>query len=446
MVAKVAKTRFETTPAESVLPKVFSMLFGVFIAVSLLKFGNPCVFDEFVSWPEGGFEWILNQWPVKIGYWMLGGLVVLGLFVVRWRMPEPRWLLLAPLFWLAWQFVCAVNTINAELTRLTLPHFTACVVCFYLGVFCMNQVRSPSLFWLPVLCAFVVVILWGLHQRFGGLEETRTYFFTYIYPQMKSLPPEYMKKISSDRIFSTLFYPNALAGALLLLLPASLAVVWQCSTRFTFAARCFLVGCLATAALACLYWSGSKGGWLLALLMSLIGLLQLKFGARLKLALIVLVVVGGVTGFAVKYATFFKRGATSVIARFDYWRAAGQTAVSNPFFGTGPGTFGDSYKKIKQPESEMARLAHNDYVEQASDSGIPGCLAYVIWIIGALCSGYRKPDSPDSLLRYCTWLGAFGLATQGLVEFGLYIPALAWVMFTLLGLLIADLGGERTRA
>src|SRR4029077_17807973 len=94
--------------------------------------------------------------------------------------------------------------------------------------------------------------------------------------------------------------------------------------------------------------------------------------------------------FFVRYASFFKKGATSVSARFDYWRAAVQTVKARPLFGTGPGTFAIPYLQIKRPESEPTRMVHNDCLEQASDSGLPGFFAYSVFIIAALILGFPK--------------------------------------------------------
>jgi O-antigen ligase len=178
----------------------------------------------------------------------------------------------------------------------------------------------------------------------------------------------------------------------------------------------------------------------------------------------------------VKYLGFFKKGATSVSARFDYWRAAVQTARGQPVFGTGPGTFGRAYQQIKRPESESTKMVHNDYLEQASDSGLPGLVAYTVFIIGGLVvsfpgrrsgmeaanSIYQTPNTkhqtsntklqtPNSTpgpqvpaapfdredwLAFWVWLGVLGWALQGFVEFGLYLPALAWPAFALLGWLL----------
>ena len=114
--------------------------------------------------------------------------------------------------------------------------------------------------------------------------------------------------------------------------------------------------------------------------------------------------------------------------------------------GTGPGTFQIPYGQIKRPEAEMARLVHNDYLEQASDSGLPGFLLYTAFIITALMASLpsaSQPGSPSSFFirhsPFLIWLGLLGWAAQCLVEFSLQIPALAWPAFALLGYLCGSL-------
>jgi O-antigen ligase len=245
------------------------------------------------------------------------------------------------------------------------------------------------------------------------------------------VPVEYLKKITSTRIFGTLFYPNTLAGFLLLILPVLLTVTWRAETRFTRGARIFLVACIAAGGLACLFWSGSKGGWLLMLLLGGLGVLRLNFARQAKIAIVCAALVLGLAGFFYKYAGFFRKGATSVVARFDYWEAAGKTALKNPWTGTGPGTFSVSYRAIKRPESEMARLAHNDYVQQASDCGFPAAVLYLAFVgIGLRRSWLIARLNP---IDFALWLGVLGWALQSFIEFNLYIPALAWTSFIFLG-------------
>jgi O-antigen ligase len=153
--------------------------------------------------------------------------------------------------------------------------------------------------------------------------------------------------------------------------------------------------------------------------------------------MLTIVFVFGLGIFAVRFHNYFAAGATSVGARFDYWRAAMQTTIAHPLSGTGPGTFQRPYARLKSPGAEMARLAHNDYLEQFSDSGIVGGISYAAWIVLSLAVVGRRIWRAGDLMAFAIFVGLLGWFAQGFGEFGLYIPALAWTAFTLLGCLIS---------
>ncbi len=419
--------------------KLFMVLISLFLAVTILKFGNPAIFEDLSTAPQNLLEAIFQPWPLSWGYF---GIAVLGLLAlkvgrVQFQRDWPTafgWLL--PLIWLTWQFVSATQTVDLNLTRSTLKHFTACVACFYLGWFCLGQMKSVRPVFLAALISFVFVLIVGWQQHFGGLEETRRFFYSQ--PNWRDFPAEFLKKVSSTRIYSTLFYPNTLSAAILLFFPISVATLWSFGSRFTLAARCFLIALLSVGAVGCLVWSGSKSGWLLALLLGFISLLQLPFSPATRKGLICGLLIVGLGGFGLKYAKFFERGATSVVARFDYWRAALTIFQSHPVVGTGPGTFYIPYQKIKAPESEMARLCHNDYLEQAADSGLVGFLSFTTFMLGSVGYFCRPKAAAPNDFRFAIWLGLLGVALHGLVEFNLYIPAIAWPSFLFLGWLWAQ--------
>jgi len=425
--------------------KIFAVLFGSFLGLALLKFGTPSVMDKFVVTPTDGMEWLLFAWPLRIAYPLIGLLVIVGLTALRWRNCGPRWLIFLPLAWLAWQSLAATQSVDADLTSGVLAHFTACLACFYLGLLGLNRTGLTKFFLGPLLIAFGGMLAGGFQQHFGGLQQTRDYFWAYIYPTLPSVPPEYFKKMQSNRIFSTVFYPNAFAGALLLLLPPLLAWVWQARENFTTGARSFLCGAITLSATACLYWTGSKGGWLLALLVGIIVLLHQEFPRRWRVSLIGIFLIVGVAGFYWKNREYVQRGATSVVARFDYWQAAWQTARSKPIFGTGPGTFAIAYQAVKKPESEMARLTHNDYLQQGSDSGFPGLITYSAFIGGMIWVTYRRLNWKQAIVPCGVWLGLFAWAAQSAFEFTLYVPSLAWTAFALAGWLLGHTGNDSTK-
>jgi hypothetical protein len=420
---------------ESMVPRVFAGLFGALLGLALLKFGNPVVLEKQIVWPRELLEWIIDPWPSVVGYWLLAVALVVGASVARWKVDAPRWLVALPLAWLVWEALAGTQTVNAALTRATLGHFASCVVCFYLGLFALGRVQRPGWFWAGLLAGFALVLVDGFQQHFGGLEDTRRQFYQ-AYPDTSRIPQQFLDRMKSNRIFATLLYPNTLAEVILMLLPITLAAIASLRTQLTAGARRFLMALMGAAALACLYWSGSKGGWLLMLLTGLMAALYLPMKRQFKLILVGTALVLGLAGFFVKYSGYFKKGAPSVSARFDYWKAAVQTVEANPVVGSGPGTFAIAYAKVKKPESEMARMTHNDYLEQASDSGLPGMVLYTALVAGVLVAAVRKGDR--DWVRRAVWLGVLGWALQSFVEFGLYIPAVAWPAFTFMGWLLGQ--------
>ena len=81
-------------------------------------------------------------------------------------------------------------------------------------------------------------------------------------------------------------------------------------------------------------------------------------------------------------------------------------------------------------------MAHNDYLQQASDSGIPGFVIYTTFVVGALVFLYQKGRVRDHRLRFATWMGLLAWSLQSLIEFNLYVPALAWLALALFGWLV----------
>jgi O-antigen ligase len=250
--------------------------------------------------------------------------------------------------------------------------------------------------------------------------------------------PTILAKFTKGRVSGTLVYPNALAGIIILLLPVLLTMVFGTTKKlkpFIHFTATVLTVFLGGAAF---FWSGSKLGWLIGLVIAGIYCLRFDWPKKLKLAAIAFVLIGGLGLFTVRFHNYFAAGATSVGARFDYWHAAIETAATHPFNGTGPGTFQRPYEQLKSPESEMARLTHNDYLEQFSDSGILGGLVYAVWIFMALTLVFKKIWPCRDPISLAVLFGLLGWFVQGFGEFGLYVPALAWTAFTLLGHLIGQ--------
>jgi O-antigen ligase len=408
---------------------LFALCTGTWFGLSLLKFGNPIILDRMVVVPGGIAEFLIQPWPVSWGY-ILGILVTLSaLPLLKFEWKKQYWPAALLLFWFFWVCLSNSQTVDAALSQATLLHFFFTILCFFLGLYAFSRVTDQKWFWLPIIICFGYVIFNGFDQRNGGLEEMRKAFYTQ--PDWQTYPRDFLLKISTNRIFSTLVYPNALAGAILLFLPILIWELWKVTGNWPRVLRGVIVGLYGYLGLAALYWTGSKGGWLIAIVMLGVLTLQLNFSRKLKIGLLAAGLTLGLLGFAIKFSPYLKKGAPSVGARFVYWQAALQTARAHPILGTGPGTFQVPFKKIKPPEAEMARLVHNDYLEQATDSGFPAFIAFsvFVWALIILLYRYRVQERAGFLL----WLGLLGWALQSFIEFGLYIPALSWPTFFFLG-------------
>ncbi len=418
---------------DTLFQRIFASLFGALLGLSLLKLGNPVLMDDQVTMPGDVFEWAFMAWPLVVGQGMLVLLATVGILLAFRRRPGvPPWLIVAPLPWLAWQAVAATGTVDVHRTAVTLLHFVTVIGCFYLGLFCLSPIRRMNGFWAGLMTGFVLVLLSGWQQHFGGLESSREYFFKEVYPNLNGdVSQALLKRISSDRVFATLFYPNTLAGVILLLMPVSVGVVPGIFREGSVQRICMMLTLILAA--GCLVWSGSKAGWLLMLGLALLALFRLRFPIALKVGLAVALVAGGVAGFLWKYSAYIETGAQSAVARTDYWEAAIKVTGVHPIRGTGPGTFGREYARLKRPESEMAQLAHNDYLQQASDSGIPGFLFYATFIVATMTWLGRRAWNSSNPVSFWVWLGLLGITSQSLTEFGLYIPAIAWPTMTLMG-------------
>jgi O-antigen ligase len=375
------------------------------------------------------------------------------------RLANRKWLFLLPLLWLGWQFISATQTVDANLTAATLWQLAGCVACFFIGALIFNTPRRFNFLLPGIFVALAICLIFAVRQRIEYPQDAKFMIqeqnlgWTNLPPQsveemrrdqtiittngVDIVNPVILAKFQKGRVMGTMIYPNALAEIILLLFPIAFVLTIRNTRMLRPVVRHAAVGLSVALAVAAFFWSGSKFGWLIAIVIGGLCLFRLPWPIKYKAAALALVAVLGMSVFAVRFHSYFAHGATSAVARLDYWRAAVQTTVSHPVVGTGPGTFQRPYAEIKSPNAEMARLAHNDYLEQFSDSGFPGGLFYCAWVAAALAvTGARAWKSPGQV-EFVLFLGLLGWCIQEFGEFGLYIPAEAWIAFMFLGCAMA---------
>jgi O-antigen ligase len=458
----------------------YALVFGLFLGLAIWKFGNPAILDRVIVPPASWSDFWRDAWPLEWGNRILLVLIVSGAALAVAKMPHwpaKRWLWILPLTWFGWQLVSATQSVDKHLTAVTLWQLGGCVACYFLGAVVIGNGWK----WLTtgLMMALAFCLVRAVNQRISEYPHEREFLvesqnegWTNVQPELflemkrdnvvinsngvdianplilqkyGEAPPTNSSKLSimrhrllstKPRVSGTLVYPNALAGTVLLLWPIAIVGVLQVTRNLRGVTRWAAVGLTAMLGGAAFFFSGSKTGWLIALGMGAFWLFRLNWPARLKWVTVAVLVAGGLMAFGLRFHSYFAKGATSVGARFDYWRVAAEVAIIHPGMGSGPGTFQRPYWNMKKPESEMARLVHNDYLEQFSDSGLVAGMSYLLWVGLALWTPGRRIWKNGDWMEFAILVGLLGWFVQGFMEFSLYVPALAWTAFTLLGCLV----------
>lgn len=443
--------------------EIFALIFGLFLGLTILKFGNPVILDSKMDPPTTLAEFWNFAWPPHWASWFLLPLAIAGTFLIFQKntpWSANRWLWFLPLAWLGWQFVSASQTVDARLTAATLWQFSGCVACYFIGAFLFGSEHALRWLLVGILAAFAFCLVRAVNQKLFEFPVERQALIEGERSGWTNLPPEtilemkreniiintngtdvanpaILQKFTKGRVSGTMVYPNALAEMILLLLPVSLTLVFGSAKKMMPFIRLSAIALTIFLGAFAFFWTGSKLGWLIGMALVGIYLLRLKWPVKSKVTTLIVVATVGLGIFAVRFHNYFAAGATSVGARFDYWRAAVQTTVAQPVFGTGPGTFQRPYAQLKSPTAEMARLTHNDFLEQFSDSGLVGGFAYAAWIFLALATVGQSVWSCENAISFAIFAGLGGWFIQGIGEFGLFIPASGWITFTLLGVMVS---------
>ncbi|HUI06288.1 MAG TPA: O-antigen ligase family protein [Verrucomicrobiae bacterium] len=459
-----------------------AFVFGVATVAFLapLKFGTPVMLQSLVELPRDGYEWLFYSWPNEL-------IVILVFAGLVWLVLDPQRMLARidllfalPLLFLLTQALAAPTTICPQTTIDTLMLFATCVLLFYVGAWNVRDGAATSQVFGGLALAMLVVCLLALDQHLGGLEETREYLA--LYGGAGNAPKDFLLRMSSNRVFATFVYPNALAGFLVIAFAPVLA--WILAAPRTFWNKWLslvvisttLVGSVLARSMAgvivastsvltglafwdeafrrpqlvrwiaaisagalmvfCLLLTGSRGGFVAFCVVALTTLWcrlpkrnrrSVIAAGGLVVALLVVFVLGQRGGL-------MRFGTKSLEARMDYWRGAVAIAKDHPWVGTGPGTFGSIYPKYKTASTEEPRAVHNNFLEMWSDSGVAAFVVFaLLWAVGVRdafrLTQRRRADAAS--VAICASLA--GWTVHGLVDFDLYVPGLALPAFILLG-------------
>ncbi|MBI5395629.1 MAG: O-antigen ligase family protein, partial [Verrucomicrobia bacterium] len=391
-----------------------------------IKFGGLFILP---NQPESFLEWWLSSWPTDFAVAAVLAWAVADA-AVNWRTCRARfdgWAMV-PLVWLAAQWAAAVASAWPQRAWGVAFYFSAAAVFFYAGWWPGREARFRGCI-AALTAATVVVCAVALQQHFVTFGQTvrdAERYAAELPAELRERMADMLTKLRQGRVFGTLFYPNALAGYLILVGPVAVCWLWQwLRARPGGDGRARLIGAGAAAVfgavmLWCLLLTRSKGGFLMLAVAMAAGLALFPV-AKLRWR------VGVLAGLMAVGAVFFgmkgvQRGVETLEARTDYWKAGVAMIAETPWLGGGPGTFGLRYRELRPAGAEWTRLAHNNYLQQWTDSGVVGFAGYMLLWGAALWRGARRLRAGRfEPMTWAVWVGLAAWAAHNLVDFDLYV-------------------------
>lgn len=411
---------------------VFGLAALAFLAP--LKFGTPVMLQSHVQPPGNIFEWMFYSWPNELAV-----ILIFASFI--WLVLDPQRMLarvdllfLLPLMFLLTQALAAPTTICRQTTVDTLMLFAACALLFYVGAWYVRDGAATASIFGGLALATLLVCVLALEQHFGGLEKSREYAAMYV--DTGRAPKDFLLRMTSNRVFASFVYPNALAGFLVIAFAPTLAWIWVRARGWDARVKWIALVFAAGVMLFCLVLTGSRGG---LVAFGVMAATVVKCWAAKGRRQPVIIAAGVVVVLAVVFMLglrggFIHLGTKSLGARLDYWRGAVAIAKDHSWVGTGPGTFGSIYPKYKTALTEEAQAVHNNFLQMWSDSGLPAFVVFALLWIVAVRDAFRltrRRAGDIAAIAICAALT--GWTVHGLVDFDLYVPGVALPVFILLG-------------
>ena len=440
---------------------VFPIRFGVFLLLLLgpIKFGSPTGLPEVPLFPMGTAMWLFFSWPPSLFPLLAGGLLLASSLLLK---PPEDVMQLPALLWLATAIAALLGLVHCsthDFSILQCAHFFG-MAAFALVVFQLLENRpdigKPLLG--AVLIATALVAIYGYHQYFYGLQETRNYVYEQELKTGVRISKELRERLCINHIFSFFAISNSFAAHLILTLPVcawgAAAYLWKAlpsrllSALGAMAVALFLGGALALTgsraafvSLAC----ALGGGAMVAIIRQLASKdlrRNRKIFAVCATALCCLILAAGAAALIIAK---FPKGTSSFSTRADYYRVGIELTLQYPFCGVGWGDFFHNYCTMKQfGGEESPHNAHNFPLMMGSETGLLGLLASVVLLLAPallLLVKFWQSRDDEPVQRYlplavltgwCAW------SLHNLMDVDIQIPGTCATAIAIVGVALLD--------
>jgi tetratricopeptide (TPR) repeat protein/O-antigen ligase len=308
------------------------------------------------------------------------------------------------LIWLAWNAVATLVSIDRPGSTQELI-YTSCIVALFFLVTRSVTTYRQAWFLVGVIIAMAVLeSSYGIAERFGT---------KYLYEKdIIDSSFQTTEKAWRGNILGTFGNANHLATYLVLSTPLVLGYIILSGSRYWF----IFLPCLITV-LGCLVLTAARAAWMAVFVsLSLLILFGFRQSKRIGLSLtgfVSLMLIGVIllilftqpnilTELTGRIKQSFSVSSGSLGYRFLAWRLSLSMIATRPFLGSGPGTFKilflptlADFLKGGNPLSywhinEKMNEPHNEYLQTAVETGIPGLLILLTIFSTALYTGWEN--------------------------------------------------------
>ncbi len=278
----------------------------------------------------------------------------------------------------------------------------------------MNSVKTKEDFnkiYTMLVFSATLVALYGLYQYVVGVEIEAAWLDVENNPGIKT------------RVYSVFYNPNILAEYLIFTIPLSVSLLWHSKKLHK---KIIFLGTTGITILA-LVLTLSRGGWLGFAFSALIFILLVE---RRLLLSIIPIVVGGVfflpETILNRILSIGNLGDSSNAYRIKIWDITMDIIRDHWVAGVGFGHL--PYKQTFETYIRTMPIfhAHNTYLETAAELGIPGLVAFLLFLFVLFKYGIIKLIKNDDKYIQVMAAGVIsalgGVLLHGAVESVLYLP------------------------
>ncbi|HOK56867.1 MAG TPA: O-antigen ligase family protein [bacterium] len=331
---------------------------------------------------------------------------------------------------LLFSFFSIISSFLSEIkgTGIRYNSYIVSYLCLFFLVRNIFRDKEKSVLIYIILFTVFTLTLYGIYQRFWGIEATRKYLQSQESLEqnpeiLKYLSPTFFDRMESNRIYSTFVYPNIYASFLISIMPFLFFLFLNEDKKYfkIFSVLLFLL-CFIN-----LIFTESMGGLLIFLFISHIILLQLLLNEKKFKRILTFLIFFEFLFLYLGYHFKVLPHIHSLLDRITYWKGSMKIIQKNIFMGVGPENFRYYFLKYKSPEGLEAAHAHNFLIETFAENGFIGVIFLMSFLFIIILNPLkeRKKDFLSNGVFYL--LLTFFL--HNLIDFDFSDPSVAILFF-----------------